>query len=573
MALTVPRYESPTVNVAPVATPQATPLGADAFGAGVARGLNQVAQDAFAIAKEEKRKADQKALYDFRVGLDGDENNVSFGDDQTEGFLSLRGEDTTKHLDAYLEDFRNKVTERKKGAVNEEQKMAFDVMAAEREKRIEAQFRRHANTEFQASVDASQKALEDSTIRNIGNYYNDDVRFGQELAVGRQTIIEDAENKGQAPEVKKFRLDTFTSKAYSERIDRMMLESPQEAKKFLDENSDLMTSDDVAKYQKAIKPLVAGQEGLNAATEIFNANPDGDVATLMKSMRDKFKGNPDALKHGETELKAMVTERKAAKEQEVKAVEAEVYGYLAKVQLAGRVPKKSDVPAEVWAKLAKADPEKINTITDEMRRESEHQTDRARAEQDRAEAKMTNERLTTWSMLKLNPALLTKTNLDSLLVSGKLAKNQYTDLVTDQRAILNDKSGVKAETILSNKQAVDGVLLGAGIKEKDKPEQYMKFYEAMNGRLKTFKAETGAEPKQDDIIKTARGLLTEVSQQRDWWFDSSKRIYEADPAKVVVPKADKDAITQALKKNRQPVTDDAIRKIYLEKTIRTGGVK
>ena len=54
MAITVPRYESPTVAIDPVATPQASPLGADAFGAGLARGLNDVAQTGFAIAHHEE---------------------------------------------------------------------------------------------------------------------------------------------------------------------------------------------------------------------------------------------------------------------------------------------------------------------------------------------------------------------------------------------------------------------------------------------------------------------------------------------------------------------------------------
>lgn len=566
----VARYDSPTVQNAPVAVPQASPLGPEAFGVGIARGANAVADVAWDVVQQEQRKANQKALYDFRTGIDNDENTVAFGDDENEGFLSLRGEDAGKHLDVYIDDFKNKLNERLATAANDEQRQAFDVMGKERLARIEGQFRRHANVEFQSSVDASQKALEESTLRNIGNYYNDDIRFGQELAVLRQTIIDDADNKGQAAEVKKYRLDTMTSKAYTERLDRLMLASPSDAKQFLDDNKDLMTSDDVARYERAIKPLVSSQEGLTAATEIFSASPDAGIDVLMKQMRERFKDKPDSLKHGEVELKSMVAERKAAHDQEVKAAEDTVYGYLAKVQLAGGIPKRSDVPADAWAQLAKVAPEKINQITDEMRRETEHQTDRARQEQDRQDAKVTTERLTTWSMLKLNPDLLKRTNLDSLLVGGKLAKNQYQDLVTDQLQLKNDRTGAKAETVLSNKQAVDGILLGAGIKEKDKPEQYMKFYEALNGRLKNFRAETGNEPKQDDIIKASRGLLTEVNQDGFLW-NPTRRAFDVDQSKVVVPKEDREAITLALKKNGRPVSDEAIRQIYLEKTIRKGG--
>jgi hypothetical protein len=575
----VPRYEQQTINNAPVAIPQATALGADAFGAGVGKGIQQVANVALDYGVEQKRKEDQKALYDFRVSIDNEESKNAYGDDESEGFLALRGDAATKHVDAYIGDFKKKIDERIASATTDEQRQAFELMGRERIARHEGQLRRHASTEFNASLDASQKALEESTLRNIGNYYNDDIRFGQELSVLRQTIIDDSDNKDQGVKVKKFRLETMTSKAYSERIDRLMQVTPIAAKQFLEDNKDLMTSDDVAKYEKAVKPLVSAQEGLDAAKEIFATAPDSGVDVLMTQMRDKFKSNPDALKHGEQWLKAMVTERKVAQEEEVKAVEGEVYGYIAKVQLAGRVPKKSDVPADVWARLAKVSPEKINQITDEMRRESEHQVDRGRAEQDRKDAKydreegkVTTERLTTWSMLKLNPDLLTKTNLDSLLVGGKLAKNQYQDLVTDQLAIKNDKSGQKAETIISNAAAVDVVLQSAGVSKEKKPEQYMKFHEALNNRLKTFKAESGNSPKQDDIVRLSRGLLSEVNQDGFLW-DSKKRVYDADMTKVVVPKADRDAITKALKGRGRPVTEDTVKQLYVDRTVGKGGVK
>lgn len=557
MALQVPRYENPTVSIAPVSTPQATPLGADAFGAGLAKGLNQVAQDAFSVAKEEAQKANQKALYDFRVGLDDDETKVSFGDDETEGFLSLRGEDTTKHLDAYLEDFRGKVAERKKTAVNDEQRMAFDVMTAEREKRIEAQFRRHANTEFQTSVDASQKALEESAIRNIGNYYNDDVRFAQELAVLRQTIIEDAESKGQGAEVKKFRLDTMTSKAFSERIERMMLESPLKAKEFLDENKDLMTSDDVARYEKAMKPLVTKQAGMDTALELGATLGKRDLTDVLAEARQRLKGDPEALNIAETQIKQMETERRDAIVQVQKKAAEPVYTAMAEARKAGRIPSLRDIPPGDWNQLVKTDPDKANDILKGIQTEVRVDEERRTAKVERAERRALieeekrrkSDQRRNFAELWGDPAALSRANVLGLVASDALSPEQGK-VLEDRRTKQNQ------DTILSETQTINSILGAAKIKPKS--EKYDKVIEYVEHRKALFQADEKRQPKSSEIAAFTREALYESDVE---WTPFDKPAYKM--AIDDVPKSYRTAIAAERRKRGLPITDDAVISTYV----------
>jgi hypothetical protein len=207
--------------------------------------------------------------------------------------------------------------------------------------------------------------------------------------------------------------------------------------------------------------------------------------------------------------------------------------------------------------------------TDRKRQEE----DRAQAKKDRLENKATVESITTWGMLKVNPEVLRSVNLDKLLATGKITKSHYQDLITDQLAIKQGKGEHEAK-ILSDKAAVDSVLASVKITDKKDPEKYSKFYDALNLRMKVFESENGKKPKQEDVLKLTRGLLSEVSQDVNFWpVDKTVRTFEADPAKIRVPTADRAAIVKVLNANKRPVTEDTIRTLYLERQKRNGGGK
>jgi ribosomal protein L22 len=359
-------------------------------------------------------------------------------------------------------------------------------------------------------------------------------------------------------------------------IEKLSVDNPVKAQEYFAANKERMLPADAMKIESALKPLVKEVEINTAVDEVFSTAPQtATQAELTTAIQKKYKDKP-WMKEAQAEIRRLHSDREAAEKEVVDGAVAKVYAAIAKVKMDGKIPKKSDVPPEAWADLARVAPEKVSDIADKIRSGQEHDTDRdrmatdrARAERDRRDTKGTTEQTTTWGLLKLNPSALASVKLDELLATGAINKSQYQDLVTDRLAVQQGKGDHEAK-ILSDKSAVDTVLAGVKITEKKDPEKYMKFYGALQDRMKVFTLEhDGAKPKQADVLALSRGLLAEVSQDRDFWpLDKSARVFDVNPEKVVVPRADRNAIERALKANGKPITDATVKATYLERKAR-----
>lgn len=394
--------------------------------------------------------------------------------------------------------------------------------------------------------------------------------------------MSDTDNKGLPPEVVKAKVASWESMVHKGVIERMSVDNPVKAQEYFDVNRDNIIPTDAVKIEHALKPLVKEVEVNAAADDIFQTNPTASRADLVSAIRERYKGKP-WLQEAEAEVRRLYEDRETATKKVKNDAEEAVYSYIARAKLDGRVPKLSDIPGDVWANLAKVNPEKVGKIADEIRSAQEHATDRTRAEQDRRDTKATVDNLTTWGLLKTNPATLRSTNLDALLAQGKISKSQYQDLTTDQLAIRQGK-GEHEALLLSNKAAVDGVLHSVGIrddpKSEGKSERYMKFYDALNNRMKVFELENQRRPKQDEVKTMARGLLAEVSQDVNFWpIDKTVRTFEVDISRVRVPSIDRIEIIRAIRANQLgishtvPISEEQIRRVYLEKQALSGGKK
>jgi hypothetical protein len=582
----VPRYNPDSVTApADLSTPTVPALGPDAFGAGIGEGIQRAASAVSGIIKDAREKADRTAALTARTSLDQTEVDLLYN--PKTGALTTRGKQAFNVDATTLQAYDAKVTEIGGNLATPAQKETFALMAAQRRAEIGKQLQRHISGELQTYADEANKASLESTLNNVSTNYQDPARVEQERKFGLGVIMSDTDAKGLPPEMVKARVASWESSVHKAVIERLAVDNPVKAQEYYDQNADKLLPAEAVKIKAQLKPLAEAQQGLQTANDIFYASDEKlTLADMLKKVHDQFPNSPNVVKHAETELRSLYSARDDARKKEIQDAEDSVYSAVAKVKLAGGVPKRSDVPAEAWAKLAAVAPDKVDKIADEILHDQEHAVDRVRQEQerkerkqehdalmaDRAANKATPERVTTWAMLKLDPTTLGKTNLDALYAKGKINTTQYQDLVTDKLAIKQGK-GERADEILSNKAAVDLVLQTVKIDAKKDPERYGKFYEALNGRMVAFERENQRRPKQAEVKDLARGLLGEVSQDRSFWFDKSVRAFEADPTKVVVPPADRTAITQVLRSKKLPVTDDAIRKIYLEKTIRKGGTQ
>lgn len=573
----VPRYNPDSVTApADLSAPTIPALGPDAFGAGLGEGLQRATSAVAGIVKDAREKADRTAALTARTSLDQTEVDLLYN--PKTGALTTRGKNAFNVDATTLQAYDAKVTEIGGNLATPAQKETFSLMAAQRRAEIAKQLQRHITGELQTYADEANNASLESTLNNVSTNFQDPERVEQERKFGLAVIMSDQDTKGLPPEVVKARVASWESSVQKAVIERLAVDNPVKAKEYFDANSDKLLPTEAVKIKAQLRPLAEAQQGLQAANDIFYAADDKvTLADMLKKVHDQFPNSPNVVKNAEGELRSLYSAREDARKKAVEDAEDAVYAAVAKVKLAGGVPKRSDVPAEAWANLAAVAPDRVNKITDEILRDNEHAVDRVRQEQDRQEAKRerrenrsTIESLTTWGMLKSDPNLLRTVNLDKLLATGKITKQHYSDLLTDQVAIRQGK-GEREGELLSNKAAVDLVLSSVKIDAKKDPERYSKFYDALNTRMRAFERENQRRPKQAEVKELARGLLGEVSQDRSFWFDKTVRAFEANPETVVVPPADRTAITQALRSRKLPVTEDAIRRLYLEKTVRSGG--
>ena len=550
----VPRYE-PTERTAALQTPRAQGVGPDAFGGGLARGVGQVAGDYLGAIKQEREKADRVAAIEARTQLDQLEVDLLY--DPNQGALAARGKDAFALPEPVLQKYGERTAEIERRLTTPAQKETFRLLAAQRRVEVDKQLQRHVSGEMKTYAAEAVKSSLESTLNNIATHHNDPQRIEQEHKFGLAVLMTDADNAGLPPEAIKLKAQTWESMVHKAVIEKLAVDSPVKAKDYLKENRDSLLPAEVTKLEATLKPLAEAQQGMEAAGEIFYGAAETEpLAAMLQGVRERFPDSPNVVKAATAEIKGLYAAREEAARQAIDEAESAVYASIAKVKLAGGVPRKGDVPQADWNRLAQVAPAKVEQILSGMTSGQSSQP--------------STDQLTTWGLLKTDPETLTRINLDALLVEGKISQPHYKDLVTDQLAIRQGK-GEKETTILTNKAAVDVVLKAVGIAQNKSPERYAKFYEAMNQRMKVFEAETGKPPKQEEITTMARGLLAEVSQDVSWWpIDRDVRAFEADTSKLRVPAKDRSAIAQKLEARGIPVTDETVREIYLEAQKRGG---
>lgn len=497
MAIKIPRYDSPTVEPGAMSTPHMTGATPEAFGAGIAKEFDE-------IAKKEIAKANTAAALNARIALNGFEQNAYYGDNTKDGqgVLKKRGLAAAKDEQITLKNFKTWAEDyEKKNLFGSEQKLAFKAMVGERLMSMQETLARHSRKELEWHNDETLKATEQSSFDRIGMLYDQPDQIEKEIAIikfARSNRL-DQEGVGTDPESATIRanyLKDVESKARSLVVSKMMDNGKfTGAKEYLSKHKDDMNVDDYDKTERALKPLSDAQSGTEAATRLFDANPDGNIAEAMKTLRVELKDNPSALKHGESELKSMFSERRMAKEQEADEAESAVYAKLAR----GERPSNSEL-----VRLSKADPKRLNQILEREQDRAERAADRAERRADRAERRSELEngnQLLNWSSLVQDPASLKKVNLDKLYVNGQISKQGYADLSRRRGEIINNPA--KEQAIRGKSDAVNGILKAAGLKAGT--DEHNRAWQVVENIMRTKE-----KPTYDDTLNAARLAVREV---------------------------------------------------------------
>jgi hypothetical protein len=160
--------------------------------------------------------------------------------------------------------------------------------------------------------------------------------------------------------------------------------------------------------------------------------------------------------------------------------------------------------------------------------------------------------------------------LNMLEYRDKLSDGDFEEFVDLQRKVRTGSIDGKATGFMTMNQVRDERLrdlFGSAMptaKEGDKTSlARRKFIEQYEARLRSFRDESGKRPGADDARKILDDLTADVAINRDYWFDTSKKVFELGEDDIPeVPEADRNEIIRELQKRGKAVTEDAIVGLY-----------
>lgn len=575
MAFTVPRLDGPAVQTAPVAIPQAQAFGADAFGAGIAKGLGDSGRVVSTFAKQEQDKADAGMV--LKSLSEADSVDVAM----VNGARELKGEQALGMSTVFMENYdkANQAIREKMGT--EEQRTAFDKLMEPRRHSFEKLVNTHEYEQSNAWNIGNAEAAVKSSFTRMGLYGNDPVRFEDARLEMERNATAALQLKGFGPnsDATKEKLFELNNKAYEDRIQARIATNATEAKGLFDALRTKLDPDTAARLEKQLKPAVSFQVGLDTANALLDQNPTATADDLLNKLRKDpvVSKDKEAFTFAEGQIRTMKVAQESARKQHVEQVEAAVVAPLAKMiadssKPGGRLPTLNDLRNDPnAAELLKQDPEKYQKISEHIITANDRAAERLRAEADRKERKqehatrqaiLEEERATkktqrsNYADLWSDPGALQKTNLDYLVLQEKLTPEQAKSLEAR-------KTEAGKDTLLSEVAEVKAVLGAAKIKEKT--PAYDQAIEYINQRKSAFEADEKRKPRASEVKDMAREA---VHKTATGWFDLSldKPAYRTTISDI--PAAEVKKIKAALTAKGRATSDGNIVSLYSQKQMR-----
>lgn len=242
---------------------QATP---EAFGAGIGRGIGDVANVMAEQVKRDKDAADTTAVMEADRKLADWEISKVYGDD---GALRKKGRDTLGLPKQLSDDFDAFTGEVAGSLANDTQRQAFAKLSASRRPSLQRTLYSHAAQEMDGFYDQETKGYLDTSRNAAALNYNNPQRVQAEIERGSRALLADSVRKGLAPEATKAALQQYASTVHKDVALRMMDADPLAAKQYMDKNIDSFDAGDLIQLQRTLDPAVTRAQGQRAGDAIY----------------------------------------------------------------------------------------------------------------------------------------------------------------------------------------------------------------------------------------------------------------------------------------------------------------
>jgi hypothetical protein len=530
------------------------------FGGTLGQVSQVLGQEAIALRKEERQRADEIAVLHVQRAL-GEWENERIYDPET-GALTLHGTDSFGLPETIAAEYDTITGELAAGLTNDDQRIAFAKIASTRALNLDLTLRRHVYTEMQRYEGQELQA----TIVNARNAAianaTDPRRVGLELGSAVTAIKTHGPRLGLGPKEIAQQVEAVRTEVHVGVIDSLLAQDlTRSAEVYFEETKDEITGTAIARIEKA---LDEGQLRKQAQTEA-----DAIVAAggSLTQQREKARAIDDP------KVRDAVMERIEHED----AVNDKVQRDLDEAQLrrvydiVDKTHNVTSIPPATWAQLDGSTRSALHGYATALARGTPVETDwhayyvlMREAGEDPASFMQEN--------LLRHRAELGETEFKQL-TSLQLALRQG-----DQRAADKELGGFQTKT-----EILDGALAAfkidpnpkAGTKEAAAIAQLRRMLDL---RVQTFEDLLGKKPTNVDM----QHMLDELLSQKEtipgnfwnFWpggrplFTKEKRLIDATVEDI--PADDRKLIEQALRAKGRPVSDATVLDVWIETKVRTG---
>lgn len=428
------------------------------------------------------------------------------------------------------------------GLENGEQRRAVQGTISDLQTRSIDSLGTHEANERRRSLDESGRASIVSSINLAASQHNDPAALqGAKRDITNRVQALSALN-GWSPELKAANESQYLTDLHKQVLQSMVDTNPSGAQQYYAANKAEIAGTEHAQIEKALEIGGIRVRAQTAVDELMAMNL-GRTATLAKA-REKFAGAEEDE----------IIQRIGARFGEIDAVKAKA---------------EKDTADAAWDVFARAG--SVDAIPPSVMSRLDGRTLIALRSAERTQRTAESVK-TDWNtygelrdMARDNPKAFA--SLDLRKYRAEVSDQDLRTLYSLQNTAAKPDEAHEINTVARQLSTVH-TQMGWGSKDKEKQGM---FDSAALRELQTAQDQKGSALTAEERQKVIDRLLIEGEITRNWWPDKEVRLFEiTDPSdaqrfEVSVPDADRHKIEAALNRRGIPVTDDAVRALYMQK--------
>jgi hypothetical protein len=454
----IPRYEDSQVKNVAVSIPQAQALGPDAFGAGIAKGLAQVADAGQSIVVQETHKANLKTAQDATIFLNQLGSQADLEIKSTVGDAAFGTPDNPEGVTVpTLKKFDDKFSEwANKNVTNDTQRDYVNKLHAEKRTTLEHSGLTHQYQEKTKSEDKSYQSVKSSLLDQVAVYAVDPAgqdKYEKAVIDGIAHIDAFATTRGWTQEQIDAEVANWEGSTAKVKAVQMMTLNPSGAKAFIEENKDVLGSD-YTQLKHNVDLVEADTIGVNAAEAISSRLQKDGYTALRGELYKQFGGgtqafNSKAFKVAEAQLASNNQALKIEQKQNSDKLEVPVLQFMASVNGTGRAVQPKELMAlpaykDMITSTDAAVVEKATQIMANVRNQSHQEAvfERSMANSGRAEARaaQAQQQRDDWYSLLNNPDKIAEMSEADMLRTASTLGTYGDDLVKAHKKLVSPEA-------------------------------------------------------------------------------------------------------------------------------------